>query len=200
MAPTAEQGRTPWPQRPPLAVASALRWGALGGVAFCLLILALWALDVSPGVLVKPLDRVAFEYAAGLHYAAIGLAVLLQAGVAAVAARRARRLPVLHALLTLPASVILMTLGVVLAYAVDAGGVPVDLWRITQLLLTGGAIGALVVGGATRRCAERRAERAHRFSAWRWRRFSCSSPGADTRLRGRHRRRRACRPTRPTGW
>lgn len=157
MTATAQPGRPPWPQRPPLAVASALRWGALGGAAFCLIILALGVLDVSPRVLVKPLDRVAFEYAAGLHYAPIGLAVLLQAGVAAVAAVRARRLPVLQALQTLPASFVLMTLGVVLAYAMDTGDLPVDLGRITQLVLTGGAIAALVVGGATE--ALRRAPR-----------------------------------------
>lgn len=144
-----QQEPPPWPQRPPLAVASSLRWGALGAAAFCVLIVTLRALDLSPQVLIGPLDEAAFEYAAGLHYGAIGLAVLLQSGLGALVALRARRLPVLHALFALPTSVPLMALGVILSSAMDAGGLPVDLWRTAKLILAGGAIAALVVGGAT---------------------------------------------------
>jgi Zn-dependent protease with chaperone function len=139
----------PWPDRPPLAVASALRTGALGGGTFCLIILALKVLGVSPRALLGPFEQASADFAPGLHHGAIGLAVVLQAGVAGIASARSRRLAVLHTLFALPTSVLLMTLGVVLHYVLDAGGIPTDGWRIARLLLLGGALAALIVGGAT---------------------------------------------------
>lgn len=137
-----------WPPRPPLAVGSALRWGSYGGAVFCLAVLALRALDVSPRSLIKPIDEAAFSYAPVLDYALVTLAVFAQAVVFALVALRARRLPSLHALLALPATFLLMTVAIVIPHVLDGEGLPSHTSRVARLVLTGGAIAALVVGGA----------------------------------------------------
>jgi hypothetical protein len=137
-----------WPPRSPLAVGSALRWGAFGGALFCLAVLALRALDVSPRSLIKPIEGAALRYAPVSDYALIMLAVFAQAVVSGIVALRARRLGTLHALLALPASFLLMTVGIVFPYVLEEEGLPPDVSSVTRLVLTGGAIAALVVGGA----------------------------------------------------
>ena len=136
----------PWPQRPRLAVASTLLCGAAGGIVFCLGVVAIRALDVSAGSLVKPIEEAAFQYAPATDHALIALAVVAQIVVSAVVALRAKRLAVLHALLALPASFVLMTVGVVLPGLLDGDGLPVGFTRLARLVLTGGALAALVVG------------------------------------------------------
>lgn len=135
-----------WPPRPPLSLALPLIWGALGGIVFCLGVVVLRVVDISPYSLIKPIDEAAFRFALGTNHALVALAAVLQAVVSTFVALRAKRLAVLHALLALPVTFVLMTLGVVLPDLLDDQRLPAGFPRIARLVLTGGVLAALVVG------------------------------------------------------
>ena len=141
-----------WPQRIPLAVARSLSWGGLAGASFCVLIVVLRVLDVAPRELIEPIDEIAFQYAPGLDHAPVALAIGLQALIAGIVALRARRLPILHALLTVPAASALMTVGVALPYLLEGDGFPDHLSTQARRVLAGGAVAALVLGGVIDTC------------------------------------------------
>ncbi|HEX2062802.1 MAG TPA: hypothetical protein VHE80_00110, partial [Acidimicrobiales bacterium] len=140
-----------WPRRPPLAVGAALRWGAVVGAVFCAAMLAAYALGISTSDLIRPFrsfHEAAFQYAHSPPYAPIALAVVAQVTVAAVVALRAERVPVIHALWTVPATVVLTTAGVVAPHVIDRGALPSDAWTTARLLLGAEAIAALLAGTA----------------------------------------------------
>lgn len=137
-----------WPSREPLSIVSALRWASLGSGVFVVAILALHALGVSAADVILPVDEAAFQYAPGSDYPRIALAIITQAALAALVAFRARRMPVLQALLTVPFSAVLLTAGVVSPDVVGGKGLPPDLWITARQILFGVAVTTFVASAS----------------------------------------------------